>query len=232
MRIDRECARDVLANARLMLLFTPEVCAERDPLEVLEAALPWIDVIQVRPKPVRAQPSSDAPCAARETYDWCVRVLDRIAAAHTNRPLVLVDDRVDVAAALWSAGCAGVHVGQDDCPVAAARTLLGPDPLIGLSTHDLAQVAHAHEIAVDYLGFGPIHATATKGYARGLGAPACEAARAKSKYPLFAIGGIDRGNIGELASVGRVAVSSAILLADDPARAARELRAALTPAGP
>ncbi len=214
-----------------MLLFTPELCADRDPLEVLEAALPWLDVVQIRPKPVGAQAGAHAPCAARETYDWCVRVLDLLAATRAGRPLVLVDDRVDVAAALWSEGCDGVHVGQDDCPVAAARALLGPDPLIGLSTHDLAQVARAHELSVDYLGFGPIHATPTKGYARGLGAPACEIARARSKYPLFAIGGIDRGNVGELVSVGRVAVGSAILLADDPARAARELRAALTPDG-
>ncbi len=214
-----------------MLLFAPKVCADRDPLEVLEAALPWIDVVQIRPKPVGAQASSGAPCAARETYDWCVRVLDLIGATQTGHPLVLVDDRVDVAAALWNRGCAGVHVGQDDCPVAAARALLGPEPLIGLSTHDVAQVARAHELAVDYLGFGPIHATPTKGYTRGLGAPACESARTRSRYPLFAIGGIDRGNVGALAEVGRVAVSSAILLADDPARAARELRAALTPVG-
>jgi thiamine-phosphate pyrophosphorylase len=231
MRSDPDKIRESLMEARVMLLFTPELCGDRDPLEVLEAALPWVDMVQIRPKPVGDPKSSNAPCPARETHDWCVRVLDLVGVYPAPRALVLVDDRVDVAALLWERGCAGVHIGQDDAPVAAARALLGPDPLIGLSTHDLDQIAEAERLAVDYLGFGPVHATSTKGYAQGLGASACASARAASTRPLFAIGGIDRENVGELAPVGRIAVSSAILCAEDPARAARELRSALSPGG-
>lgn len=210
-----------------MLLFSPDLCAGRDALEVLEATLPWVDAIQIRPKPARDASTSAAPCPARETYAWCLRVLDLVAAHPDRNTLVLVDDRVDVAAVLWEKGCAGVHLGQDDCPVATARALLGSRPLVGLSTHDIAQVAQARELRVDYLGFGPIHATATKGYTRGVGAAACAIACAESARPVFAIGGIDVANVGQLVRVGRAAVGAAILNAPDPARAARDLRNSL-----
>jgi thiamine-phosphate pyrophosphorylase len=154
-------------------------------------------------------------------------VLDLVRVHGRSEVLVMVDDRVDVAAALKSAGCAGVHVGQDDCPVAIARDVLGPGALIGLSTHTLQQVADAEDAAVDYLGFGPIQATATKGYAAGLGPEAVWIASQASARPVFAIGGITLENAGEIARVGRAAVASAILGADDPARAAREMRALL-----
>jgi thiamine-phosphate pyrophosphorylase len=94
-------------------------------------------------------------------------------------------------------------------------------------------VIASEDLPVDYLGFGPVYATSTKGYERGLGfEPAWIAAQASSR-PLFAIGGIDRTNAADLARVGRAAVGAGILAADDPARAAREIRAALaTPRTP
>jgi thiamine-phosphate pyrophosphorylase len=128
-----------------------------------------------------------------------------------------------VALALAAEGCAGVHLGRDDLPPSAARALLGPEPLIGFSTHALAEVVAAADEPVDYLGFGPVHATDTKGYARGLGAEACWVASRGAVQPLFAIGGIAPTNAAELAQVGRAAVCSAVLAADDPGRAAREL---------
>jgi thiamine-phosphate pyrophosphorylase len=214
--------REQLERARLLLLFSPEVCKRHDPLVALEAALPFVDVVQVRPKSLDA--SGLAPCAARDTFDWCLRVLERIESRSTHDVLVTVDDRVDVARALWSRGCAGVHVGQDDCPAGVAREFLGPEPLIGLSTHSLVEVAAAEDERVDYVGFGPFQPTRTKGYERGLGPEACWIASAASPRPLFPIGGIDRTNVIEIARIGRAAVASAILDADDPARAARELR--------
>lgn len=220
-----------LRDARLLLLFSPELCGARDPLAVLEAALPWIDLVQVRPKPRERQPSAHAPCEARGAYEWTARVLDLVS-ARPEGPAVTVDDRVDVALALAPRGCAGVHLGQDDCPPAIARGLLGPRAWIGLSTHDLEQVALAGEEPVDYLGFGPVHATTTKGYARGLGAEMAWVASVGSPRPVFAIGGIDATNVGELDRVGRVAVGSAILAAVDPGAAARELRELLSVAGP
>jgi thiamine-phosphate diphosphorylase len=203
-----------------MLLFTPDLCGDRNPLESLEAVLEHVDVIQVRPK----SRGSNAPGSARETFDWCARVLDLLGSRSDLRIPVIVNDRVDVAAALRPRGCSGVHLGQDDCPVEVARRELGPEPLIGYSTHDLSQVAKADEDGIDYLGFGPIHGTRTKGYAEGIGPEPAWIASAACSRPLFAIGGIDATNVAELSRVGRVAVGAAILAAEDPERAARELR--------
>jgi thiamine-phosphate diphosphorylase len=210
-----------------MLLFTPALCGARDPLAVLAAAFPHVDVVQIRPKPLANGAADLAPCSAAETLMWTRRALalrDELA----PRARVVVDDRVDVALCLQAEGCDGVHLGQDDCPPEIARELLGPHAWIGWSTHDLEQVLASEELPLDYLGFGPVHATATKGYARGLGSEHAWIAAESSTRPLFAIGGIDRTNAHELARVGRAAVGSAILAADDPARAAREIRLALT----
>ena len=81
-----------------------------------------------------------------------------VAALPSSCPLI-VNDRADVA---LLAGAAGVHVGQNDLPVAAARDLLGPERIVGLSTHSLAQVEAANSTPVDYLAFGPVFATRTK----------------------------------------------------------------------
>ncbi|MCB9916432.1 MAG: thiamine phosphate synthase [Planctomycetes bacterium] len=218
-----------LAEARLMLVFTPALCAA-DPREVLAALAPWVDAIQVRPKApaaaasagVRADPSGEA----RATWEWALVALDVLAAA-SARPLLLVNDRVDVALALAARGVDGVHLGQDDLPPRAARALLGAAPLVGLSTHDAPQVVRAQEEPVDYLGFGPVFATATKGYARGLGPEAAWVAAEASPLPVFPIGGIDAARALELEPVGRAAVSAALLAADDPAAVAAQLRAAL-----
>jgi thiamine-phosphate pyrophosphorylase len=219
---DRGSSRgvEIRERVRLMLLFTPELCAPRDPMEILGATLDSVDLVQVRPKPL----GSGAPCSARETFDWCVRVLDLVRSRNDVEVAVIVDDRVDVAAALLDRGCAGVHLGRDDCPVETARNVLGDRAWIGLSTHDARQVAEAWESPVDYLGFGPIHATSTKGYARGLGSEAAWIASEAADVPLFPIGGIEATNIGELSRIGRAVVGSAILGASDPGRASRELR--------
>jgi len=210
-----------------MLLFIPEVCPRKDLLEALEQTLDDIDAIQIRPK----APGSSAPGSARETFDWSVRVLDLLDARRARHIPVIVNDRVDVAEALRDRGCAGVHLGQDDCPVSIARRRLGPNAVIGLSTHDMTQVANAGEEEVDYLGFGPIHGTKTRGYDRGLGPESAWIANAGSSLPVFAIGGIDATNVTDLARIGRVAVGSAILSAEDPGRAAREIRSLLEDQG-
>jgi len=201
-----------------MLIFTPELCPSgSDPLAVLERALPALDVIQVRVKDPELGTS-----AARATCDWTRRVLELIVRTRSDA-LVLVNDRVDVAATLAPEGVDGVHLGADDAPSELARALLGPDMLIGLSTHGPADVALAEESSVDYLGFGPIHATATKGYTRGLGSDAAWVAARACSRPLFPIGGIDAINACELAEVGRAAVGHAILASQDPLRTAREI---------
>ncbi len=217
--------RDRLRRVRLMLLFTPELCgADRDPLAVLEAALPHVDAVQVRIKDPE-HPSGASP--ARDLHDWTRRVLALLADRPALDPLVLVNDRADVAAALAGEGVDGVHLGAGDTPPADARRLLGDHPLVGLSTHSTGQVLAAEELPVDYLGFGPIHPTGTKGYRRGLGPEAAWIVASASPLPVFPIGGIDAANAAELANVGRAAVSSAILGAEDPETTARILRRSL-----
>ncbi|MBK7875567.1 MAG: thiamine phosphate synthase [Planctomycetes bacterium] len=230
MQRDPDADRELLANARLLLLFTPELCGARAPESVLEAVLPEVDVLQLRIKPLGAGRGPElAPADAAGTRRWAERALE-LRAKLGARTLLFVDDRVDVAALLLDAGLSGVHLGQDDCPAAIAREELGPRAILGWSTHSVEQVLEADELPVDYLGFGPVHATKTKGYERGLGAELAWIASRGTSKPVFPIGGIDRENAQELARIGRAAVSSAILGAVDPVRAARELRALLTPA--
>jgi len=214
-----------LSHARLMLLFTPSLCRGDDPLAVLEAALAHVDVVQVRIKHPE-DPRWVSP--ARDLVTWTEAVLERVLALGDGAPLVLVNDRVDVARALRGRGVAGVHLGADDCPPVQARATLGAEAVIGLSTHDMRQVARAREEPVNYLGFGPLFPTATKGYEYGLGPDAAWIADTASELPVFPIGGIDATNAAELARVGRAAVSTAILYAEDPGRAASELRSLLT----
>jgi len=215
--------RLALADARIMLVFTPEL-AGADPYGALGAAIGHVDCVQVRPKPLGV---ARAVTPAREAFDASVRVLELVRASGLDVP-VLVNDRVDVACALWPRGLAGVHLGQDDQPATDARRCLGNGPLLGLSTHNAEQVVLAEEKPVDYLGFGPVHSSTTKGYDRGIGAEIAWVASAAACCPLFAIGGIDSSNVHGLAEVGRVAVGAAILADKDPARAAQELRELLT----
>ncbi len=218
--------RNRLPELRLILLVSPELTPDGRVLERVAAALPWVDALQARPKDPRTQPSPEAPCPARATYDLARQLLT-LTREHGSQALVFVDDRVDVARALLPHGLAGVHLGTDDCDPVLARAFLGEDALIGLSTHSFDEVVAAQELPVDYLGFGPIHATATKGYAQGLGAEMAWIAAQTSDLPIVPIGGIDALNAHELARVGRVCVGSAILAATDPAAAARAVRAAL-----
>jgi thiamine-phosphate pyrophosphorylase len=137
---------------------------------------------------------------------------------------LLINDRVDVALA-----CAadGVHLPADSFAVADARALLGAQRLIGVSTHAPAEIATAAAAGADFAVFGPIYDThAKRAFGAPLGLTALAAARAASKLPLLAIGGIDSDRIGEVRAGGAdgVAVIRAVLAADDPAAAARLLQ--------
>jgi thiamine-phosphate pyrophosphorylase len=200
-----------------MGVFTPATLPAGEELERLLAAAPFLDVVQVR---VKEPDRTDGPSPARALLEWTERVL---AALPKERPLVIVNDRPDVARALRALGCDGVHVGQDDAAPRAVRAFLGSELLIGLSTHDARQVAAAQDEPVDYLGFGPVFPSATKGYEQGRGPEYAWAAAEASALPVFAIGGIDVTNAQELDNVGRAAVGAAIFAASDPAAAAREL---------
>jgi thiamine-phosphate pyrophosphorylase len=202
-----------------MLIFTPELCRPSvAPREVLTTLLPRVDAVQIRLK----EPGQ-ALGPAHATYAWtkCALELRETLGCPT---LVLVNDRVDVAKALAEVGVDGVHLGAEDAPSTLARQLLGDELLIGLSTHSMADVAAAGDQPVDYLGFGPIHPTTTKGYVQGRGAEAAWVAARACAWPLFPIGGIELENAGELAPIGRAALARALLAAPDPAACAQALR--------
>jgi thiamine-phosphate pyrophosphorylase len=137
--------------------------------------------------------------------------------------IFIVNDRVDVAKAV---GADGVHLGQEDLPLADARAILGAGRLIGISTHNPAQAVEAEAGGADYIGYGPIFPTATKENPDPVvGVEGLHDVRAKVRIPIVAIGGINAGNIGAVQSAGAdgIAVVSAVLAAGDPKAAIAEL---------
>ena len=139
----------------------------------------------------------------------------------------IVNDRLDLAQAV---DAHGVHVGQDDLPARAARALLGPGKLLGVSTHSLEQAIRAAADGADYAGIGPIFATATKstGYAP-VGVDTIRQLRSRIDLPLLAIGGITLSNVKEVIRAGAAgaAVISAIIGSDDIVRATQAFLAAI-----
>jgi thiamine-phosphate pyrophosphorylase len=202
----RMSPRERIAPARLYL-----VCDAR-PRAFLDAALRGgVDLIQLRDK---ALDDAGIVAAAR----------DFRAAADDAGALFILNDRPDLVEAC---GADGVHVGQEDGSVAAARAAVGPDRIVGRSTHAPEQGAAADaDPDVDYLAVGPVHATPTKPGrpAAGVGYVAWAAAHVTT--PWFAIGGLGAGNVGEVVAHGarRIVVVRAITGADDPEAAARALR--------
>ena len=196
-----------LQEARLYL-----VCDE-EPDEFLAAVLAaGVDLVQLRMK--------DAPDTA------IVATGQRFArAAAEHGALFILNDRPDLVAAT---GADGVHVGQDDASVAEARELVGPDRLVGLSTHSPAQVDAAAGLPLDYIGVGPVHATPTKPGRSAVGLELVRYAAGHAGVPFFAIGGIAPANVDAVSAAGaeRIAVVRALTEAADPASVARRLRAA------
>lgn len=138
---------------------------------------------------------------------------------------LIVNDRVDVAAAV---GAQGVHLGQDDLDPAAARALLGPEAIIGLSIGTLEELAASDLGPVDYVGCGPVKATGTKSDAGGaIGVEGFAFLRAHIALPMVGIGGLKAEDAADVIRAGAegVAVVSALCAAPDVAAAARDLKA-------
>jgi len=205
-----------LAEARLYLV-TDIAPGGRSLDVVLRAALRGgVDVVQLRDKTAGDDALLAAAAVAR-------------AACDEVGALFIVNDRPDLALA---AGADGVHVGQDDVPVGAARETMGPDAIVGLSTHTPDQIddAHgAHEEQPDYIGVGPVHATPTKPGRPAVGLDLVSYAARTAAHPWFAIGGLDPTNVAAVAEAGatRIVVVRAITEAPDPRAAAVALRTAL-----
>ncbi len=145
------------------------------------------------------------------------------AVAGRYRIPFLVNDSVEVAAAV---GADGVHLGQSDGSVAAARKMLGPERIIGVSAHNVPLALAAEKEGADYIGVGAIFPTATKGDAATVSLPELQEICRAVKIPVVAIGGIREDNLHRLAGSGidGIAVVSALFAADDIEAAARRLR--------
>ena len=137
--------------------------------------------------------------------------------------LFIVNDRPDIA---LMSQADGVHLGQDDLPAAEARRFVGPSMLLGLSTHNLEQVAAANSAPVDYIGFGPLFATNSKVKPDPVTGPeALKAALSISRHPVVAIGGLDLERIRRLKTrPHNVAVIRAVCDAPDPLLAMRAIQ--------
>ncbi len=188
--------------------------AARPPLELVEAFLRGgAGAVQLRLKSLSARELLEV---AREAVSLC----------RQRDALLLVDDRPDVARA---AGADGVHLGQDDLPAGVAREVVGEDALIGVSTHSDAEIDASLAAGADYLGFGPVFETRSKG-----GAPLPpphgpaglqRAARRAAAVPVVAIGGITAATAAAVARTGAACVAAIgeLCHARDPEAAARAL---------
>ncbi|MFI6678857.1 thiamine phosphate synthase [Kribbella sp. NPDC050470] len=210
---------DRLQDARLYLC-TDAREKQGDLEQFLDAALSGgVDIVQLRQKEMEA---ADELAALEVFADACKR----------HGKLLAVNDRADIA---FAAGADVLHLGQRDLPVHAARAVIGPEPIVGRSTHTFSQVnAAVTEQGSEYFCVGPTWETPTKPgrQAAGLELVSYAASRQQSK-PWFAIGGIDLDRLDEVIEAGatRVVVVRAITDAGDPAAAAAEFSRRLRSAG-
>jgi thiamine-phosphate pyrophosphorylase len=203
-------ARHRLADAVLCVLVAEASCKASLTGTISEAVAGGAEIVQLREKNLDDRTLLEK---ARQ-----VRAVTRKAGA-----LFIMNDRPDIARL---AEADGVHLGQGDLPVHEARRILGPDALIGVSTHTIEQVRQAVLEGASYVGVGPTFASTTKEFASFPGLEFVHAATAETSLPALAIGGIAIDNLPDVMAAGarRVAVSGAICQADDPRRAAARLR--------
>ncbi len=155
---------------------------------------------------------------SRELFEQACRFVEL---SRNHRLTSIINDRADIA--LFS-GADGVHLGQEDLPVTHARKILGPDKIIGCSTHNLTQALEAEASAADYVAIGPVFATTSKENADPIvSTQQLRHIRAQVKKPLVAIGGITTQNAREIWALGleSVAVIRDLLQAESPGEQVR-----------
>jgi thiamine-phosphate pyrophosphorylase len=194
----------------------PVTCAKlsrgRSDLEVLNALIAG---------GARAAQLREKEMSLRDFFELALAFRERTAQAGMT---FIVNDHIDVCRAVEADG---VHLGQDDFPVREARKLLGPQTVIGVSTHSLEQALKAVEDGADYINVGPIFATQTKVHAGPpVGLELFRQVRARVSIPITVMGGINLDNLGEVLAAGAscIAVVSAVVGADDIASTVREFR--------
>ena len=206
-----DAPRRVPFPAGLYLILDPAVAGSRSLPDLVKTALTTgVRIFQLRMKTPHTG----------EFYDLAAKLCALVRAGGGT---FLVNDRADVAQAV---GADGVHLGQEDLPLADARAILGPDKLLGISTHTMKQALEADAGGADYIGFGPIFPTTTKAHpAPVVGIAGLREVRAKVRLPIVAIGGITTKNAREVVAAGAdcCAVISAVLSAPDPQAALLEL---------
>jgi thiamine-phosphate pyrophosphorylase len=197
----------------LYIILDPSVCPMRSLVEVLGlAAEAGAFLFQYRNK----------TASMKEAYGEALALRQAAAKAGV---LFIVNDRCDLALAV---DADGVHLGQEDLPLVLARKVMGPDKLIGISTHNPNQVREAAAGTPDYLGFGPIFTPSSKqDHDPVVGIEGLRAIRSLTSLPVFAIGGIHLDHVREVMHAGAdgVAMISAILKAPDISHAVKAIRA-------
>lgn len=155
-----------------------------------------------------------------ELYERALR-LKRVT-DYFHVPLI-IDDRVDI---MLAVDAAGVHLGQSDLPAEAARRLIGPDKILGVSARTVEEAEAAESAGADYLGVGAVFPTATKTDAEPVARETLAAICAAVRIPVVAIGGLNAKNIPLLegSGISGAAVVSAVMGAEDPEEAARKLK--------
>jgi thiamine-phosphate pyrophosphorylase len=213
---DGALRRERLRTARLYFVCDARP-GGRDPEALVRAALGGgVDILQLREKELGRAEIERAAATFRRVCD-------------TYSALFIVNDDPDLARAC---DADGVHLGQDDGSVNEARELLGPDAIIGLSTHSEEQIAAAAERPVDHISVGPIWETPTKAGRPAVGLELISHAAEHAARPFFAIGGIDPTNAEDVVRAGarRLCAVRAIRDAEDPGAAAESLRRAFAAA--
>jgi thiamine-phosphate pyrophosphorylase len=209
--------RERLRTARLYFCCDAQPGGQ-DPEPLLRGALTGgVDIVQLREKSL---PRREAELAALTFRRLC----------DTYSALFVVNDDPDLARAC---NADGVHVGQEDMPAGEVREILGPNAIVGLSTHSEEQIAAANDEPIDYISVGPIWETPTKEGRPAVGLGLISHAAASATHPFFAIGGIDTSNAEDVVRAGarRLCVVRAIRDAEDPAAAAERLRGAFAETG-
>mgnify|MGYP001089219962 FL=1 len=136
---------------------------------------------------------------------------------------LIIDDRIDI---MLAVDAAGVHLGQSDLPAEAARQIIGPDKILGVSARTVEEAEKAESDGADYLGVGAVYPTTTKGDAEKVSREELEKICSTVRIPVVAIGGLNARNISSLegSGISGVAVVSAIMAQDRPEEAARLLK--------
>jgi thiamine-phosphate pyrophosphorylase len=198
---------DRLASTRLCVLVTGRNCTASLDWTIQEVIAGGAGMIQLREKDL-----DDRELLAR------ARKVRRL----TGEVLFIVNDRPDIAKL---AEADGVHLGQEDMSPRDARRIVGPDAIIGLSTHTVEQARQAVLEGATYIGVGPVFASGTKAFSVLPGLELVQKVTAELSVPAFAIGGINFDNISAVVAAGgrRAAVSQAVCQADDPRAAASQL---------